>query len=296
MTIDMTITPIPPELLAPVTKLKREVKAVATGLDRDQARGLVDMYYRFQEHRIAMRGQIRAIDQGADPNAATDVLIHFADQVEVLEKQMVGALDAWTDGHEVGRWAKSQVGIGPVLAAGLSAHIDIERAATAGAIWRFAGLDPSVKWEKGKKRPWNADLKLLCWKIGDSFVKVSGRPNGFYGHLYRSRKEYELERDVTGGNADAATKSLTDRAIKDKDLRTTLESGHLPAGQLDLRARRYATKLFLAAWHEVAYVAHYDRLPPLPYALAHLDHTHEIVAPDLPERVMELRREAGRAW
>lgn len=53
-------------------------------------------------------------------------------------------------------------GIGPVISAGLLAHIDIHRAVTVGHIWRFAGLDPSVKWLKKTKRPWNAGLKVLC--------------------------------------------------------------------------------------------------------------------------------------
>ncbi len=127
-------------LLEPVVKLDREVLGLAGLVDTDQARGLVDLYYRWQEHRIALRGQIRAIVQGADPAASTELLVHFADQVEQLERQMVRVFDEWTDTHRVGVWSKAQLGIGPVLAAGLLGHIDIEKAATAGAIWRFAGL------------------------------------------------------------------------------------------------------------------------------------------------------------
>ena len=268
--------------VAPVDKLNRELARAGGGLDRDQARALVDIYYRWQEHRVALEGQARAATQGADPGTETLLLDHFAKQTKALEKQMVRVLDRWTDELEVGRWAKSQVGIGPVLAAGLSAHIDISKARTVGAIWRFAGLDPSVKWEKGKKRPWNADLKVLCWKIGDSFVKVSGRDGAFYGQIYRERKEYELTRDAEGGNADAAAAKLTERRITDTGLRSTLESGHLAAGQLDLRARRYATKLFLSHWHEVAYKAEYGEAPPLPYPVANPampEHVHKIDPP-----------------
>ena len=265
--------------LAPVDKLSRELAKTGGGLDREQARALVDMYYRFQEHRIALRGQERAAVQGADPGAETLLLDHFAVQMETLERQMVRVLDNWTDSIEVGRWAKSQLGIGPVLAAGLSAHIDITRARTAGAIWRYAGLDPTVRWGKGEKRPWNADLKVLCWKIGDSFVKVSGREDAYYGKVYRERKAYELARDGSGGNADAAAAKLTEKRITDAGLKKTLESGHLSAGQLDLRARRYATKLFLSHWHAVAYEAEYGEPPLLPYPIAHLGHAHVIPVP-----------------
>ena len=267
-------------LLEPVAKLDREVLGLAGLVDTDQARGLVDLYYRWQEHRIALRGQIRAIMQGADPAASTDLLAHFADQVEQLERQMVRVFDEWTDTHRVGVWSKAQLGIGPVLAAGLLGHIDIERAATAGAIWRFAGLDPTVKWGKGERRPWNADLKVLCWKIGDSFVKVSGREDALYGQLYRQRKAYELERDASGGNAEAAARKLEEQKIKDKALRLRLESGHLADGQLDQRARRWAVKIFLSHWHEVAYQDFYGVAPPAPFILEHGDgHVHRIEVP-----------------
>lgn len=267
------------DVLTPVHKLDRELRVLGREFGRDQARGLVDLYYRWQEHRIALRGQIRAATQGTDPATETALLEHFADQVEALERQVVRVLDDWTDHRRVGQWAKAQLGIGPILSAGLLAHIDIERAATAGAIWRFAGLDPSVRWEKGQKRPFNADLKVLCWKIGDSFVKVSGRDDALYGRLYRQRKEYELERDAAGGNADAAAKSLERKKIKDKALRVRLESGHLPDGQLDMRARRWAVKIFLSHWHSVAYQDHHGCEPPAPFAISQLGHAHFIEVP-----------------
>ena len=55
--------------------------------------------------------------------------------------------------------------------------------------------------------------------------------------------------------------------------------GKLPDGRLHLRAQRYAVKLFLAHWHEVAYRNRYDKAPPLPYPIAHLGHAHVIAAP-----------------
>lgn len=260
----------------PVATLDRATRKRVSDVDRDQARFLVDTYYRWQEHRIALRNQQRAL---AAAGLDTAVVGFFADQAETLEKQMVKVLDEWTDTLPVGRWAKQQKGIGPVLAAGLSAHIDITKARTAGAVWRFAGLDPTVKWEKGQKRPWNADLRVLCWRIGDSFVKQSNREGAFYGACYRERKEFELARDERGENGAAAAASLGSRTVKDPALRKVLESGHLPAGQLDLRARRWAVKLFLAHWFEVAYEAHHGEPPPVPYPIAIQGHAHQIAPP-----------------
>lgn len=275
--MSVTALPTPGEVDLPaVSKLTREVKAAGALIDRDQARFLVDLYYRWQEHRIALRGQSRALISVEKP---TELVDHFGNQAESLEKQMVGVLDVFSTSTEVGVWSREQLGVGPVIAAGLMAHIDIERARTAGAIWRFAGLDPTVKWGKGEKRPWNADLKVLCWKLGDSFVKVSGRDNAFYGKLYRERKAQEVAKNEAGDFADQAAATLAEKNITERKTRAAYDAGMLPDGRIDLRARRYAVKLFLAHWHEVAYRAHYGTEPPAPYPIAHLDHVHKIDPP-----------------
>lgn len=262
--------------LSPVIKLDREIRRAGELIDRDQARFLVDLYYRWQEHRIALRGQERALTANEKP---VDLVGHFATQTETLERQMVGVLDVFSTSSEVGRWSREQMGVGPVIAAGLLAHIDITKAPTVGSIWRFAGLDPTVTWGKGEKRPWNADLKVLCWKLGDSFVKVSGRDNAFYGKLYRERKVQEVTKNEAGDFADQAAATLEEKNIREKKTRSAYEAGMLPDGRIDLRARRYAVKLFLAHWHEVAYREHYNAEPPAPYPIAHLGHVHKIEVP-----------------
>lgn len=270
------------DVFDPVERLGRAAEQAALGMTRSHARTLVDMYYRWQQHRIDLKGQLRAQVQGFDGDdagASLEVIDYFANQSAALEKRAASVLGKWAQRRPEGGWAQSIPGIGPVISAGLSAHIDITKAPTVGHIWRFAGLDPTVKWNKGQKRPWNADLKVLCWKIGQSFVKVSGREDAFYGQVYRDRKQLEVQRNEQGLFADQAAKSLEERNIRDATLKETYQSGKLPAGRLDLRAQRYATKLFLAHWHEVAYEAEYGEPPPLPYAIAQLGHAHKIDPP-----------------
>jgi hypothetical protein len=265
------------ETLDPIAKLAKEVKSAGALLDREQARFLVDLYYRFQEHRIALNNQSRSLAAAEKPD---DVVQHFAVQMGALERQMVGVLDRWTEASEVGRWSRGIVGIGPIIAAGFLAHIDIARARSVGNIWRFAGLDPTVTWEKGQRRPWNASLKLLCWKTGDSFVKVSGRPNAYYGQVYRERKELEVARNLAGYFAETAAETLAKKNIRDRATRETYEAGRLPDGRIDLRARRYAVKRFLSHWHEVAHWEHFGYAPPNPWVIEHGGHVHKIPVPD----------------
>lgn len=377
--------------LSPLEKLMREVKTAAGQIGRNEARSLVDTYYRVQRHRIDLKAQVRALDQADRPSL---VVSHFASQMEAMERQMTSVLDTFSMSSEVGRWSRSVTGVGPVIAAGLLAYIDIEKAKTAGAIWRYAGLDPTLKWHGRKagselveaafdvefsdagamywlakatdrrvtelyrastevdvpsvqqacravadeagvaysvaealfvqrpihvdnaidfaceqlsldprgvyelmyrgvkvdrpavrallaKRPWNGNLKVLCWKLGDSFVKQSGRDGAFYGRLYRERKAQEVRNNEAGKFSDQAAETLSTKRIQDPLTKATYQAGMLPPGRLDLRARRWTVKIFLAHWHDVAYRDHYHEDPPNPWVFewGGQAHVHKIEVP-----------------
>lgn len=326
--------------LEPVSRLDRDlIRAIKDGeftMSRRDIRYVVDLYYQVQEYRKAAGNQEGASAKEAEP---TGLLGYVIDQMHTLESQIKRAMDAWTSSDPVSLWAKSNVGVGPVISAGLAAHIDITRAPTVGHIWRFAGLDPSVKWlgREGAKKvvakhvpkgdvpgvehvraiaaalglspatplrffaengddkktpaarlkaiesafarcPYNKRLKVLCWKIGDSFVKFHNHKDCRYGHLYAERKAIEVEKNERGDFGFLAEKTLDEKKIQDKKARGFYEGGKLPPGRIDLRARRWAVKLFLAHWHETAYRAHFGEEPPLPYPIAVLGHAHHITA------------------
>ena len=61
MSIELDAEDIGSEILSPLAKLDRDVKRSAGAIDRDQARNLVDMYYRMQGHRIDLAAQERAL-------------------------------------------------------------------------------------------------------------------------------------------------------------------------------------------------------------------------------------------
>jgi hypothetical protein len=143
-------------------------------------------------------------------------------------------------------------------------------------------LDPTLKWDKGQKRPWNARLKRLAWIIGDSFRKQRNSPKDFYGKFYEDRKTYELAKNENGDYAAQAAESLSTRKIQDKVLKATYESGKLPPGRIELRSMRYATKLFLSHYHHVAYEDHFGTPPPKPYVIEQLGHAHIIGPPNWP--------------
>jgi hypothetical protein len=267
--------------LESIRRLTKDLKQAAQTLSTDEARYLVDHYYAMQRDRIRSDNQVRSLNESEEPHATISWL---SDNTGVLERNVKSALDAYGDAHLVGRWSKGITGIGPVISAGLLANIDITKAPTVGHIWRFAGLDPTVPWDKGKKRPWNASLKTLTWKLGESFVKVSGHKDDVYGKLYLARKADEIARNDRGELAEQAAAKLTKFKIgKDTDAYAAYAAGKLPPAHIHARAKRWAVKLFLAHWQAVAYRDRFGVDAPKPYILTQAGgHAHEIVCPNWP--------------
>lgn len=308
-----------PEILTPLTKLRKDIKNAAASLSAGEARFLVDYYYIAQEDRKRSYNQERALGENAEPHA---VVTWLAEQAEAIEGTLKAVLGRWAAAHPAGRWAQSICGIGPVISAGLLAHIDISKAPTVGHIWRFAGLDPTSVWAPKTKRPWNADLKtLVAFKLGECFVKVQNNEADFYGKLFVERKQFEIERNEKGYNVEACRQKLekynigknTDAQLwyagmlspADARALRELEPGKregaakklarierldglpmLPPAHIHARARRWTVKLFLAHFHEALWrAAHNNERPPKPYVLEHVGgHVHAIEMPD-PEGV-----------
>jgi hypothetical protein len=258
-------------------KIARDVRQLTVNFDQRSVRELVATYYRLQDDRIALAAQSRELIKAQSPHELVEFL---SNNLGYMETALKYPLERFAQSYEVGKWALSQYGIGPVITAGLIAHIDITKAPTAGSIWRYAGLDPTSKWDKGQKRPFNAELKVLSWKIGQSFMKFSGRDQCFYGKLYLQDKQRRIELNESGAYADRAKEILDSKNWKINKTSSHLKDGILPPAQIDAQARRFAVKIFLSHFHAVWYEAHHGKPAPRPYTIAHMDHVHEIEIPN----------------
>lgn len=266
-------------------KLTREIKENASTLTDNEARYLVDTYYQMQDFRISTNNQLRSAEKGDDTFVSENsALCYIASSFETLENNIKLLLKAYAESKPIGRWLLSITGIGPVIAAGLIAHIDIKKVQTAGQIQAYAGLDPTKKWEKGQKRPWNAKLKVLCWKVGQSFVKVSNNEKDVYGKIYKERKAYEIEQNEKGAYAEqAANKLATTKIGKDTDAYKWYSEGKLPPAHIQQRAERYATKIFISHLFTVWYEMEHGVPAPKTYAEAILNHAHIIAPPNFED-------------
>jgi hypothetical protein len=227
----------------------------------------VELYYDCQTLRIQNENRERT-------ESESDLVFWFRKWLQLGEKVIAGKLKTWIasdDAPAEAKWAYEQIGIGPIIAAGLAAYIDPAKAGYVSSLWKFAGLAPGYdRKQKGQKLAYNARLKVLCWKLGESFVKVSGKEGAVYGKLYAEFKTEELRRNETGRYAAAAARERT-KKIENKKTITILESGRLIDGHLHARAKRRAVKIFLSHYWEIARRARGLEVRA-PYAEAILEH------------------------
>lgn len=271
-----------------IQKMNKDLKNTATKMSRSEARDLVYYYYSTQRDRVRLNNQLQM-----HGDRCHELLQWLAQNVNKTEKYVGLALDVYSNNSLVGRWARSIKGIGPVISSGLISHIDIHQAPTAGHIWSFAGYDPTREWKKGEKRPWNADLKVICWKAGESFVKVSNNTEDVYGKIYKQRKLEEIRNNERGKFKDQAEAKLKKFNISKKtDAYKAYAKGILPPAHIHARAKRYAVKLFLAHLHHVMHLVEFKKDPPNPYPMGILGHdeSHYIGVPNLNMVLDELTK------
>lgn len=274
------------ELAEPFMRLARDTKAAARLLKRGEARWLVDTYYQMQDGRIRSGNQLRKQQESAEPGKLIEWVFETWKRFEGAIKAALGEFAAT---YRVGQWLQAQTGIGPVLSAAMLCNFDIRKGCTVGHFWRFAGLDPTCIWEKGKKRPYNAQLKAICaYKMGECFVKFQNHEHCYYGHLFAAKKTELVEANAAGKFADFAAKELervqADKALwnkmKDKPRIEDWKAGRICPANIHDRARRWAVKLFISHLHEVMYRDFNDgKMPPAPFIFEHPengDHRHKL--------------------
>lgn len=215
-------------------------------IDKTSIQKIVTSYSRIQDVKLA----IESLNSGSNTVPTIDSMIQALSSVDSIVKRPISN---FIGDSIVGKWASSQVGIGQVLTAGLMSYIDIEKAHSPGAIWRYAGLDPSYN----NKKSYNSELKSICWKIGSSFAKYSTKPNSFYGKLYLQDKERRTAKNEEGLYADKAQEILSDLPYKYRSDQDLLMQGKLSDEQIDAQARRFAVKIFLSHYYAIAYQEHH---------------------------------------
>ena len=341
-----------------IVKLSKDLRQASLMMSDDEVRYLVNSYYIVQKDRMRADAQVREKEKDGEP---CSVLRWTADNYRLMEASIRTSLDVYSKNHIAGEWARGILGVGPVIASGFFAHVDIRKATTAGHIWTFAGIDGKSAWLGGleaekmvrtfidggskisvndvisvakkvgccpkwyarriareadnnidlsfrglpeqldeeyvriilkdreftkndmvsalSRRPWNADLKTLCWKLGQCFVYVSGNENSYYGRIYKERKELDRAKNESKAFSKDAEYVLSMKKIgKDTEAFSYYSSGMLPPAQIHARAKRFAVKIFISHLYEVWRTK--AGLPVMrPYMMEIKGHPHKMEIP-----------------
>ena len=319
-----------------IERLTKDLKDSARNLTTNEARYLVDYYYKLQDDRVRSAAQVRSSEEDESVTWIRYVFGHLS----ALESRIKSALGIYASGQPLGEWSQSITGIGPVISAGLLAHIDIARTPHAGALWRLAGLDPTSEWlgkdaakktvndvmGKGKeittekllligekahrnprllremaltysnadektltkanlikavaRRPWNAKLKVLTWKTGESFVKQQNSAGGeFYGGFYLERRAMEEAANDDGSYKEQAL-AKAETVGRSTEAYKHYSVGRFPPGHIYARAKRWVVKLFLSHYHHVGYEILHGKPPDRPWIITHGGHSDFIPPPN----------------
>lgn len=127
----------------------------------------------------------------------------WKDKIKEIEKEIKSEIEA--NNIPIKDWLLSIKGVSYNTVAKILGYIDIHNTPTISALWRYAGLDPSVKRTRGMtqadaKKGGNPFLKKeMVGILGDSFIKQRTTP---YRGIYDTEKERQLKvKKVTKNHA-----------------------------------------------------------------------------------------------
>lgn len=132
------------------------------------------------------------------------------------------------------------------------------------------------------KIPYNKSLKVLMFKLGESFVKVSGKPDSLYGKLYKEFKAEQIRKNEAGEFAEQAAKALKEKNYgKDTLAYKAYSQGKLPDAHIQARAKRKAVTIFISHLFEQMWMEQYNTSPTYPYVFGEMGH-RDYIKPEVP--------------
>lgn len=245
-----------PKRAKPEKQTKQDERAMASkkptpverapSADNPMSYTLAIHYQTIQKVRVAMKASLKAHAAVADARAR-----HIVDQLVTLEKEVVSYLTDVVENHPVCPWLFENTPLRFRLGAMLFCLVDIKRARTVSALWRYAGLavidgaaerrkrgvvdEKTGQRKKGEKIHFNMRLKKTAFLISRQLILANkGKGTEPYISIYRKAKERYMKK---------YTAELAERKkMKPKDRPKKMTWSRL---RVDLTARRIMVKVFL---------------------------------------------------
>ncbi len=159
-------------------------------------RALVDLRDRqIQKTRIQFSNRLSALENDADnPSGSKQQVIveRWLDVFTVLEKSLDKDIAIEVSSYPIFDEMSNIKGIGPILSAKIISMVDIKRANTVSALWRYAGHAViNGKHErpvKGEKLHYNKRLKTSLYLVAVSFLRSDSPYRSIYD---KNKKRYQ---------------------------------------------------------------------------------------------------------
>lgn len=250
---------------------------------------MVDAAVAIEKLRVASEVRKTHLKLRGKQDKETDELHH---RLKDLEDFVDGRVAYLIQSHPAYYWFSLVLGVGRENIGKVVAPIDIKRATTPSALWKFAGFAPDEEGKAmrrvkgGGKLQYNSQLRSMCWRLAGSLKRAKGK---FYEYYSKEKDKY-TERFLNQGYKILATPQgkwvciscgenwgkkgeitpCCDNQVIEKKLREE-PPGVIWKGHLEAMAVRKMIKLFLVClwvvWREA------EGLPVTkPYAIDVLKH------------------------
>ena len=162
-----------------------------------------------------------------------------------LEDFVDGRVAYLIQGHPAYCWFSRVKGVGKENIGKVVGLIDIEKADTISALWKFSGFAPTKEGKAmrrvkgGGKLEYNSQLRSMCWRLVSSLLRAKGK---FYKYYLKEKDKYYQRCENEGIKIVPATSLPKDTDGKRYESDTMISEGHVHN-----MALRKTTKLFLAS-------------------------------------------------
>lgn len=251
---------------------------------------MVDAALAVEKLRVSSEVRQRHLARQGKKDPETDEL---HEHLKDLEDFVDGRVADLIKSHPAYPWFSRVKGIGQENIGKVVAPLDIEKAHTISALWKFAGfsVEEGVAPKRrrgGGKLEYNSQLRSMCWRLGSGLLRAKGK---FYDYYLKEKDKYYQKYENQGVKIVRAT------GLPKKDGKRYEPDNMIAEGHIHNMALRKAIKLFLAClwlvWREA------EGLPVTkPYAIGVLTH-QSFIEPwemvDKPANKVEKSKESERA-
>ncbi len=147
----------------------------------DNLKSIFDDRVQVMRLTLKINNQLLAYERRTDnphPTTATfltESLVPIQARLHAIDKQIEFALKEYPDA--LAQAALKVPGLGPITVAALSVYIDMTKAATPSALWKYVGLDCASheRYQKGTKGGGNKTLRTVLWNTANTLMKMGDR-------------------------------------------------------------------------------------------------------------------------